>query len=66
MERIKQITEDTVLPITLVLVLLGGVFWLSEMHSNALAAKTGVYELSAALSKINERLSRIEGKLGVN
>lgn len=73
--------ENTYIPVTFVAVSLstiaGGIIWLTMMYSLGQANQVSVQELKAAreadrqaymqfAQSIDHRLSRIEGKLGVN
>ncbi len=71
-EKIRSITEGTVIPLSLVLVLIGGIFWLSTVYSTANTTMEEVKLLRQkqddyydTIEKIDVRLSRIEGKLGI-
>jgi len=72
--KIKDIlNEDTLVPISLVLVFIGGVYWLSSLYFNTNANAKAIEEMArneaetrAILMSIDQRLSRIEGKLDVN
>lgn len=66
MERLSEISEKTVVPISLVLVLMGAVFWLSQIHSRMDEIEQIENEYNGTIKHIDQRLSRIEGKLGVN
>ncbi len=64
-EVLAKLTEKTLVPVSLVIVLLGGMAWLTNVYSVASeAAKNADAALKAAQS-IDRRLSRIEGKLGI-
>lgn len=72
-EKIKQISESTLVPISLVLVFLGGAAWMTTINSKATATEGDVAEIKLnqkeyekLARKIDERLSHIEGKLGIN
>jgi hypothetical protein len=75
------IGENTYIPITFVAIslstLIGGIFWLTMMYSLGQANQVAIQELKIAreadrqayttfVQSIDHRLSRIEGKLGVN
>lgn len=71
---ISLITERTKLSVSLVIVLVGGVFWLSTVHWNAAQAAKGVDEVKVEQSKqkdeynktineINSRMARMEQSL---
>ena len=73
---ISKITELTLLPISLVIVIIGGVVWLTQIYALANSNKTSVVEikdrqesvynrLDSNLNSIDRRLSRIEGKLNI-
>lgn len=63
------ISEKTALPISLVLVLVGGVMWFTRLEAKV-EAQAGTQpaqaELGKALQRIDRRLSRIEGKLSIS
>ena len=66
------ITGKTMVPISLVISLLGGGGWLTTVHSTVQQNAKAIEKIEAAkteevqlLRRINERLSRIEGKLGI-
>lgn len=75
--RLKAITEKTYIPISLVIVFMGGVVWLTNLHANVgeLKSHQGDYKaelreiksdiksMSKNIQEINTRTSRIEGKL---
>lgn len=63
---IREISERTLVPISLIVALLVGVFWLSGVANKADAANVMANECAHDFKKIDERLSRIEGKLGIN
>jgi hypothetical protein len=67
---LKTITEDTGISISVVMIIVGIVIWVTEVKLNAddlaknvsnISQKQDAY--SVELQKIDERLSRIEGKL---
>lgn len=67
---LSMISEKTLIPLSLVLILSGGIFWLSSMDartsSNAAAierAEKKEDSLSDKMQEVSNRLSRIEGKL---
>lgn len=73
-ERINKITENTLLPVSLVVILVGGVFWLTTLYNqtvsnaqdiSAIETKQDLLtkELTEKQSLILDRLSRIEGRL---
>ena len=66
----KAITEATLMPISLVLVLIGGVSWLSTLHAKTESVGFKVEkvevmqdEYNRNLKEILVKLSRIEGRL---
>jgi len=70
--RLFKISEETLLPISLVIVLVGGVFWLSSAYSQITANAADIadikderVELTTVISRIDRRLSRIEGRLKI-
>lgn len=58
-----KITHNTLIPLSLVLTLVGGVFWLSSMYTTVSAAQQDFAEARRYLQQIDQRLSRIEGAL---
>lgn len=76
MEKVAKITETTLLPISLVLTIIGGVFWLTMIYSQTEANAKEISKIKddgrEIISKIDEkqtlmldRLSRIEGRLEI-
>jgi hypothetical protein len=63
----RKIAEDTLLPISLVITLAGGVFWLSSMYSKVEAHEVGLTSLKASQTafqqEVIDRLARIETAL---
>jgi len=66
----KTITENTLIPISLVIVFLGGVMWLSLLYAKSENVSLTVIRIEETqktytlnLQEINSRLSRIEGQL---
>lgn len=73
MDKLKKISEDTLIPLSFIVVLSGGVFWITSMYSEVKANTQSIQELKETneayirtVQSIDSRLSRIEGKLGVN
>ena len=71
--EMTKITEKTYVSLGLVIVIIGGIGWLTSIYwkteSNAseLIKYSEKYEkLEIVLQSMDRRLSRIEGKLGVN
>ena len=69
-EKVDAITEKTLVPLSLVVILVGGILWLARIESLATANAAAVRQLSKdqqeynrTVIEINTRLSRIEGKL---
>lgn len=67
-----NISEKTTVSLSLVVVLIGGIAWLTNVAwrvSSVEAAAAGINQqqqtISKSLQRIDRRLSRIEGKLGV-
>ena len=68
----NKITENTLIPVSLVILLLGGIVWLTSIYAQASQAAEAVKALTfkqedynRLIENIDRRLSRIEGKLGV-
>lgn len=66
MEQIATLTERTAIPITLVVTIALAAMWIAEMHEHVLSMEKLQEEYSQTLRRIDERLSHIEGKMGVN
>lgn len=69
----KKISEGTLVPLSLVLTIAGGAFWISSVYSMAATNSKEIQMLRdkqdqyyEEIQKVDERLSRIEGKLGIN
>lgn len=67
---ISQITQDTLMPLGMVIVLIGGVMWLDEVAAKVKATADSQEEFRRdqidtknILMQMNTRLSRIEGSL---
>ncbi len=70
MKALGKITEDTAVSISLLIVIIGGVFWLSTLYAktnNTAEAVSRIEDKSQEYQKtvdeINLRLTRIEAKL---
>lgn len=71
LKRLKAITEDTVIPIGLVVVILGFCTWLTTMYNQGKANAEAITELQSKeisrdekLNKIYRALGRLEGAAG--
>lgn len=66
-ETIKSVTESTLIPISLVVILFGGVFWLSSIWFKADASAYAVTEIKKEIKEdkiiLREDLLRINDKL---
>lgn len=73
-KRLKVISESTLMPLGLVIVLAGGIFWLATIQLQGVAnasalrdmqddRKDTMKDINESLKDISTRLSRIEGKL---
>lgn len=67
----KTITETTLIPISLVITLVGGIVWLSTLYARTEETAKAIIRVEANQQGYNEnlreiisRLSRIEGALG--
>lgn len=60
------ISEKTLLPLGVVVVLIGGIAWITNLSFQANASAKSVEKVITRLDEISDRLSRIEGKLGVD
>lgn len=70
--NLKKITEETVVPLGLVIAAVGGVIWLTTILTNSEANTGEIKDLKERqdrylelVQKIDQRLSRIEGKMGI-
>lgn len=71
-QRIGQlISENTPISISLLISIIGGIVWISNISAKAESNSQAVHrieenqrEYTKNLQEINERLSRIEGRLG--
>ncbi len=72
----KTITENTLVPISLVIAIGGGIFWLTEIYFNGQANANSITDIkqnqekfiedvSKDVAQIKKSLNRIEGKLDV-
>lgn len=66
-----KITQTTLVPLSFIVVIFGVAFWMSELRSATVRNVSDIDQLKSQSDKIdlkldemNERLSRIEGKLG--
>lgn len=71
--KVKSISENTLLPISLVITLGGGIMWLTTIYNLTSANekaiervenKQNIYNDNLAI--IRDKLSNIEGRLGIN
>ena len=67
-----MITEKTLIPVSLVVVIVGGVFWFSNLWAVSKQNAEDIKEIkikqeeyNSNMYQVNQRLSRIEGALGV-
>lgn len=65
----ERITERTLIPISLVTIVMGGIFWLSAMWFRTEASAQDVSRLKQDVNNLNteviDRLARIETKLDI-
>jgi len=62
----NEISEKTLIPVSLVIIGLSAAVYIVEMHSTISSLKEQQSQYYNTVRHIDERLSRIEGKLGVN
>lgn len=69
----KEINQNTLIPIGLVISLFGFVSWITTLHNNTKANSETILEIKSKqrdyeqkLDTIIEKLGRIEGKLGIH
>ena len=67
-----KITENTLLPLSMILVLMGGVVWLTSIYAQTTENTKSIVELNRkqdeynrTLSQISNQLSEIKGALGM-
>lgn len=70
---VRAVTEGTLLPISLVIVFMGGVVWLTTLYAKTEANAAALQKIEFKqdqylqnLEKILQKLNRIEGKLGIH
>ena len=64
----NKLTAETMVPISIIAVLAGGIFWLSVMYADLSHATSQIDSLKTDMERINvidTRLSRIEGKIDI-
>lgn len=73
MDIMKAVTEGTFIPVSLVIVFMGGVVWLTTLYAKAEATALALQKLEQKQEQYNQnlehiirKLSRIEGKLGIH
>lgn len=71
-QAMRSITERTMLPLSLIISLGGGIAWFTSLYSLSESNSERIAELTKKqeyylqfIQTIDRRLSRIEGKLGV-
>jgi hypothetical protein len=72
-QRLKVLTEETLLPFGVVIILFGGISWLTSLYNETKANAMGIQDLKLdqrsygdKLDRIIQKLSKIEGKLGLD
>lgn len=61
----NKITEDTLLPLSLVITLGTAIYWASGVATKLEAASVAVSDHTRIVQSIDRRLSRIEGRLDI-
>lgn len=67
-KKVNRIDQDTVIPIGLLITIIGGVYWLSNLSFTANASEKEIVELKSeikVLNTINYRLKRLEDHFGI-
>lgn len=64
MEKIIKISEHTLIPISMVIVLFGFVSWLTALHAETKSHGTDITEIKEYQKVYNEKLDRILEQLG--
>lgn len=62
-QKLKEFSEATLVPVSLVLVIVSGVIWISGVAATAKEAQSLAAECAGDFKIIEKRLSRIEGYL---
>ena len=72
-DRLRLINENTVLPLSLIITLMGGIFWLTIIYAQGKQNTADIAEVKGAQSQYNHimqsidhRLSEIEGQMKSN
>ena len=61
-----QFTDKTLIPLFLILIMVPGIFYVAGIISKINDMNDLQKDYNETVIRINERLSRIEGKLGIN
>jgi uncharacterized protein YneF (UPF0154 family) len=72
-EKPSKIDENTLIPISLLIIFLGGAFWISTLHWKVNASEKQLEEINSLqegsirseMIKMGKSLARIEGKLKI-
>lgn len=59
----SKITQNTVIPLSLVFLITGGIFWLSKIYFTAEANSSAIQEMQKDLKRIDRTTATIEGLL---
>lgn len=68
-EKEVKINEKTLIPLSLMITIIGGVYWLSNLNFKANASEKEIEKLNkkiTVIQSIDTRLSRIEGALNIS
>lgn len=71
-QKLQALTQDTLIPISLVITLIGGVSWLTTLYNETKANAAAISDIyqeqklyQDKIDRVLVKLSRIEGKLGI-
>lgn len=65
MEQMKKISEQTLVPVSMVLILFGFISWLTTLYNETKANGSEISEIKSEQRIYNQKLDRIMEKLNV-
>ena len=60
-ENVSKITQNTLIPLSLVITLTAGIFWLSKIYFTGEANRVAIREMQVDLKTVDRRTATIEG-----
>ena len=63
MDRLREISENTYISLALVIVLVGGVVWLTTLHNNVAAQEVATQKVVETNQVLMDRLGDIQNRL---